>query len=100
MAGNCVILKCEVVKSSLREIKMIKIKLSAGSKHSRLHEARAIKNLQHILSREDGYLIPIMFVGEQLTNREIDAVLLLPDIIFFLDFKNWPAQRIEVEGLN
>jgi len=79
---------------------MIKIKLSAGSKYSQPQEARAIKSLQQILSREDGYLIPVMFVGEQLTNREIDAVLLLPDMIFFLDFKHWPAQRIEVEGLN
>jgi serine/threonine protein kinase len=79
---------------------MVKIKLSAGSKHSKPQEARAIKNLQHILSREDGHLIPILFVGKQLINWEIDAVLLLPDIIFFIDFKDWYAQRIEIDGLN
>src|SRR5581483_5392949 len=80
---------------------MIKIKLSAGSNYSKPQEARAIKKLKEdILSREDGYLIPVMFVGKQLTNHEIDAVLLLPDIIFFIDFKEWPAQRIEVPGLN
>ncbi len=79
---------------------MIKIKLSSGSKDSKPQEARAIKNLQQILAREEGYLIPIMFIGKQLINWEIDAVLLLPDIIFFIDFKDRYARRIEVEGVN
>ncbi|QBD82816.1 hypothetical protein EPA93_45385 [Ktedonosporobacter rubrisoli] len=79
---------------------MIKIKLSSGSKDSKPQEARAIKNLQQILAREEGYLIPIMFIGKQLINWEIDAVLLLPDIIFFIDFKDRYARRIEVDGVN
>lgn len=79
---------------------MIKIKLSAGSKYSRPEEARAVENLQRILSGENGYLIPVLFIGKQISNREIDAVLILPDAIFFLDFKEWLGQRIEVGGLN
>ena len=79
---------------------MIKIKLTAGSKHIRDDEARAIDSLQRLLSKEDGYIIPIMFIGQQISNREIDALLLLPNAIFLLDFKNWKGQRIEVEGVN
>jgi serine/threonine protein kinase len=79
---------------------MIRIKLSAGSKYSSTQEAHAIEQLQRILSTEDGYLIPIVYVGKQISNFEIDAVLILPDAIFFLDFKQWYGQRIEVEGLN
>ena len=79
---------------------MMKIKLSAGSKYIRDDEAQAIKNLERLLSKEDGYIIPILFIGKQIVNREIDAVLLLPDAIFLIDFKNWDGDRIEVEGIN
>ena len=79
---------------------MIKIKLTAGSKYIRPSEAQAIESLQRLLSAEDGYIIPIMFIGKRIMNYEIDALLLLPDAIFLLDFKNWAGQRIEVEGPN
>jgi serine/threonine protein kinase len=79
---------------------MIKIKLTAGSKYIRPTEAQAIESLQRLLSAEDGYIIPIMFIGQRIINYEIDALLLLPDAIFLLDFKNWAGQRIEVEGPN
>ncbi len=79
---------------------MIKIKLSAGSKYIKPEEERAIESLTHLLSAEDGYIIPAMFIGRQVSNREIDAILVLPDAIFLLDFKNWAGQRIEIEGVN
>lgn len=78
----------------------MKIQLSAGSKYVRDDEAQAIKQLERLLSKEDGCIIPIMFIGKQIVNREIDAVLLLPDAIFLIDFKNWDGDRIEVEGIN
>src|SRR5258708_6998431 len=79
---------------------MIKIKLAAGSKYISEVEQQAIESLRRLLSVEDGCIIPIMFIGKQVSNREIDAILLLPDAIFLLDFKNWAGQRIEVEGFN
>lgn len=79
---------------------MIKIKLTSGSMYISKIEEQAIENLQHILSAEDGYVIPVMFIGGRASNREIDAILLLPDAIFLLDFKNWAGERIEVEGPN
>lgn len=79
---------------------MIKIKLTAGSRYIKKLEAQAIEDLQHLLSTEDGYILPVMFVGQQIISYEIDALLLLPDAIFLLDFKNWGGQRIEVEGSN
>ncbi len=63
-------------------------------------EEQAIQLLRQRLSTEDGYIIPVTFIGKQATNREIDVILLLPDYIFLLDFKNWPGERIEVEGIN
>jgi serine/threonine protein kinase len=79
---------------------MIKIKLSAGSRYISSIEAKSIEDLQHILSAEDGYVIPVMFIGERAVNQEIDAILLLPDAIFLIDFKNLAGERIEVEGIN
>jgi len=79
---------------------MIKIKLSAGSKYISDKEAQAIESLQRLLSGENGYIIPAMFIGKKISNREIDAVLILPDAILLLDFKNWGGQRIEIEGIN
>lgn len=79
---------------------MIKVKLTAGSTYISDVEAQAIEQLQQLLSTEDGYLFPVMFIGNRATNREIDAILLLPDAIFLLDFKNWRGQKIEVEGIN
>jgi serine/threonine protein kinase len=79
---------------------MIKKKLSAGSRYISQFEAQAIESLQRLLSAEDGYIIPVMFIGQQISSYEIDALLLLPDAIFLLDFKNWAGQRIEVEGSN
>src|SRR5438067_960857 len=79
---------------------MMKIKLTAGSKYIKPTEEQAIQHLKQLLSAEDGYIIPAMFIGKQISNREIDAVLLLPDALFLLDFKNSSAERIEVEGIN
>lgn len=79
---------------------MIKIRLTAGSSYISDVEAKAIEQLQQILSTEDGYLFPVMFVGNRAINREIDAILLIPDAIFLLDFKNFQGQRIEVDGMN
>jgi serine/threonine protein kinase len=79
---------------------MIKPKRTAGSMYISQVEAQATESLQRILSAEDGYIIPAMFIGQQVSNREIDAILLLPDALFLLDFKNWAGQRIEVEGIN
>jgi serine/threonine protein kinase len=79
---------------------MIRIKLSAGSRYIHQFEEQAIESLKRILSAEDGYIIPVMFIGQQIISYEIDALLLLPDAIFLLDFKNWGGQRIEVEGFN
>lgn len=63
-------------------------------------EEQAIELLRECLSTEDGYIIPVLFVGKQATNREIDVILLLPDIILLLDFKNWAGERIEVDGIS
>ncbi|HEY0756035.1 MAG TPA: NERD domain-containing protein kinase family protein, partial [Ktedonobacteraceae bacterium] len=79
---------------------MIKIKRTPGSEYISQVEAQAVESLQHSLSREDGYIIPAMFIGKRVSNREIDAILVLPDFIFLLDFKNWKGQQIEVEGIN
>src|SRR6266536_1982256 len=79
---------------------MIQIKLSPGSRYISQFEEKAVESVKRLLSGEDGYIIPVMFIGEQVSNREIDAMLLLPDTIFLLDFKNWAGQRIEVEGIN
>ena len=79
---------------------MIRRKLSAGSRFISQFEAQAIESLQSLLSAEDGFIIPVMFIGQQISSYEIDALLLLTDAIFLLDFKNWAGQRIEVEGLN
>ncbi len=79
---------------------MIKINLTAGSRYISQSEAQAVEHLQRILSREEGYILPVMFIGKRVENREIDAILLLPDAIFLLDFKDWPGERIEVEGAN
>lgn len=84
----------------------MKIKLTSGSRYISEVEAQAIEHLEQLLAAEEGYIIPVMFIGnqftyrEQVTNREIDAILLLPDVIFLLDFKNWAGERIEVEGIN
>lgn len=79
---------------------MIKKKLTAGSAYISPEEAQAVEQLTRILASEDGYIIPIYFIGKKIVNREVDALLLLPDAIFLLDFKNWSGQRVEVEGLN
>ncbi len=79
---------------------MIKVRLTAGSSYISDVEAKAIEQLEQILAAEDGYLLPAMFIGKRVVNREIDAILLLQDAIFLLDFKNWAGQRIEVEGIN
>ncbi|EFH80499.1 NERD domain-containing protein kinase family protein [Ktedonobacter racemifer] len=79
---------------------MIQLKLTAGSKYIKRTEEQAIRELQRLLSRENGYILPATFIGKQTMDREIDAILLLPDAIFLLDFKNWRGQRIEVEGSN
>ncbi len=79
---------------------MLKIKLTAGSMYINESEAQAVEHLQRILPQEEGYIIPVMFVGKRVTNREIDAILLLPDAIFLLDFKDWLGERVEVEGIN
>ncbi|GHO47007.1 NERD domain-containing protein kinase family protein [Ktedonospora formicarum] len=79
---------------------MIQLKLTAGSKYIKRNEEQAIKDLQRLLSQENGYILPATFIGKQTMDREIDAILLLPDAIFLLDFKNWRGQRIEVEGSN
>jgi hypothetical protein len=79
---------------------MIQIKWTAGSKLTKPFEIQAIKSLQHLLSAEDGYVLPVMFIDRQIFSYEIDALLLLPDALFLLDFKNWQGERIEVEGAN
>lgn len=80
---------------------MLQIRISAGAKYIHKTEYQAIEDLrQHYLAAEDGVIIPIKFVGNQISNREIDALLLLPDAIFLLECKNWDADRIEVEGIN
>jgi hypothetical protein len=61
---------------------MIKIKLTAGSRYISQSEAQAVEHLQRILSREEGYILPVLFIGKRVENREIDAILLLPDAIF------------------
>ena len=79
---------------------MLKIKLTAGSRYISQSEAQAVEHLQRILPQEEGYIIPVMFIGKRASNREIDTILLLPDAIFLLDFKNWAGDKIEVEGIN
>lgn len=79
---------------------MLQIKLTAGSRNISTEEEQAIEKLKSLLSAEDGYIIPIAFIGNQVFNREVDATLLLPDAIFLLDFKNWDGERVEVEGIN
>jgi hypothetical protein len=79
---------------------MLKIKLTAGSHYIKQDEAQAIEELQQILSSEEGYIIPVVFVGYQIVNREIDAILLLSDAIFLLDFKHWDGERVEIASIN
>ena len=78
----------------------MKIVYTAGAKESKTPEVQAVKELERLLSSENGFLMPNVFLGKELSNREIDAILALRDAIFLLDFKNWGGQRIEVEGLN
>lgn len=78
----------------------MKIVYTAGAKESKTTEVQAVKELERLLSSEKGFLMPNVFVGKELSNREIDAILVLRDAIFLLDFKNWGGQRIEVEGIN
>jgi serine/threonine protein kinase len=79
---------------------MIKTKLSAGSRYISSIEAQSIEQLQHVLAAEHGSVIPVMFIGDRACNQEIDAILLLPDAIFLIDFKNLAGERVEVEGIN
>lgn len=79
---------------------MLKIWQTAGSRYIKPHEEMAVEILQQSLAAEKGYIIPVVFIGNQITNREIDVLLLLPDAIFLLDFKDWSGERFEVEGLN
>lgn len=80
----------------------MKIVYTAGAKESKTPEVQAVKELERLLSSEKGFLMPNVFIGvdKDRSNREIDAILVLHDAIFLLDFKNWGGQRIEVEGLN
>ena len=78
----------------------MKIVYTAGAKESKTTEVQAVKELERLFSSEKGFLMPNVFVGKELSNREIDAILVLRDAIFLLDFKNWGGQRIEVEGIN
>src|SRR5258708_2705508 len=78
----------------------MKIVYTAGAKESKSDEVKAVKALERLLVKENGFLMPNVFVGKELKNREIDAILVLPDVIFLLDFKNWAGQRVDIDGLN
>jgi serine/threonine-protein kinase len=69
-----------------------------GARELRDHEKTALHYLkEHIAG--PGYLIPSLLFGKLLSNREIDAVLILPDMIVLVELKDYFG-RVEIPNLN
>lgn len=62
------------------------------------HEKVALRYLKEQIAGP-GYLIPSLLVGKIISNREIDAVLLLEDALVLIELKDYYG-RVEVPGLN
>ncbi|HHS97504.1 MAG TPA: hypothetical protein ENK08_06335 [Chloroflexi bacterium] len=62
------------------------------------HEKVALRYLQEHVEGP-GYLIPSLMVGKIISNREIDAVLVLEDAVVLLELKDYYG-RVEVPSLN
>lgn len=76
-----------------------KVVLTEGTSELEPHEVEALIALRNAVGLP-GYLIPSLMVGKLVQNREIDAVLILPEVIFLVELKHYTGKRIEVDGLN
>lgn len=62
-------------------------------------EKTALRDLaKHI--DEPGYLIPSLLVAKYISNREVDAVIVLPDMLVLLELKDYWGRVIRIDGLN
>jgi hypothetical protein len=73
------------------------------TRHLQEHERTVLAHLLDVLSQsgEEGYLIPGHFEAaeRQLQGKEIDGILILPDLVLLLELKSRYAERIDLWDL-
>jgi len=62
-------------------------------------EKTALDYLQKNI-KGSGYLIPSLMVGREISNREIDAILILPDMLVLIELKHYRNRKIQIDSLS
>jgi len=70
-----------------------------GIEELKNHEKAALRYLQENIAGP-GYIVPSLMVQKLISNREIDAVMLLPDMLVLVELKDYTGSRIDIRGLN
>ncbi|MCL4299797.1 MAG: NERD domain-containing protein [Anaerolineae bacterium] len=63
------------------------------------HEKTALRYLQEHIAGP-GYLIPSLIVAKLISNREIDAILVLSDGLILLELKHYRNRTIQIDSLS